>query len=150
MRAGWVTAGLAACVAVAGSAVAQDTAPAPAGKEQEWIERFLDSHCRVVERAGNGARIVTDGMAGVWEEREGLQDWRTEFVLQVGDAFMSQPDHHAGQRFVLTEIRRDGIVVAYESWFDHRAFGGPGVTIDRGTARVGYRGSPVPGAVLRR
>ena len=53
-----------------------------------------------------------------------------DFTINVGDTFQMAPDHHASATFTLTGIEDNGIVIRYESYFDHRSFGKDLITKD--------------------
>ncbi len=61
-----------------------------------------------------------------------------EFDLGIGGNFYHQ-DEHGLLTFVVEEIKQTGVVLRYESTFDHRSFGKDLVTRDEGEIEVPYR-----------
>jgi len=103
------------------------------GKERDWQQRFFAEHLTGIERVGDsGARVLTDG----WIVS---MDGRKDFVIYRGQKFRRSPDHHAWAFYTLKEARQAGVVLAYESGFDHHSFGKDLVTVDRGKIEIPYR-----------
>jgi hypothetical protein len=66
-------------------------------------------------------------------------DWRNDFVLSIGESFKGRPDHHSGSTYTLKGIESAGVVIAYESRFDHRSFGKNRISVNRGELRLQWK-----------
>ena len=126
----YVSAGVIGCD---GKARLSPTVVQGSGKEQQWFKDRFEEHLIQLVRVNGQTRFVTDGF--FIADRTGT-DHPHDFTLGVGGAFCRPPDHHAAVRLWVRQIDDDGVVVEYESRFNHISFGKNLITIDRGTVRL--------------
>ena len=62
-----------------------------------------------------------------------------DFVLGVGESFRGRPDHHSSGRYTLKAIEPTGVVLAYDTRFDHRSFGKNLINVNRGELRIPWK-----------
>jgi hypothetical protein len=65
--------------------------------------------------------------------------------VRAGYRFDSPPDEHAHVTYTIARIDTDGVLVEYESTFDHRSFGKNLITQDNGSFKLDWIGA-APGA----
>jgi hypothetical protein len=65
--------------------------------------------------------------------------WSGDFTLRVNETFLHRPDHHQSTTYTLEKIEPTGIVIRYESRFDHRSFGKNLINVNRGTLRLPWK-----------
>lgn len=65
--------------------------------------------------------------------------WTGEFDLKVGESFKHRPDHHLTSCYTLKAIEPTGIIIEYETRFDHRSFGKNLINVDRGELRIHWK-----------
>jgi len=103
------------------------------GKQRDWQRRFFVEHVMKLEQVGeDAARIVTDG----WIVS---MDGGGDFVIRCGQKFRRSPDHHAWTCYTVKKVGQAGIVVAYESGFDHHSWGKNLVTVDKSKIEIPYK-----------
>ncbi len=65
--------------------------------------------------------------------------WTGDFVLRVGESFRARPDHHSSGQYTLKAIEPPGIVLVYDTRFDHRSFGKNLINVNRGELRIPWK-----------
>lgn len=105
-------------------------------KNQIGMEEYLNAHLITVLPDSGKVRFMTDGSLGIgnWGD-----SWQSEFALGVGEKFQTQPDHHSSSSFEVRGISVKGIVVKYQTKFDHQSFGKDLITIDEGEIEISYK-----------
>ena len=88
---------------------------------------FLKSHLVSVAKNSDKVHLVTDGKI-----------WAREIDLTIGQKLNSSPDHHGSFFYAVKDIAKSGVLVEYETQFDHRSFGKDLITIDKGEFEIGY------------
>jgi len=74
--------------------------------------------------------------------------WTGDFVLRVGESFRARPDHHSSGQYTLKAIEPTGIVLSYDTRFDHRSFGKNLINVNRGELRIPWKNNEVVNQVL--
>lgn len=98
-------------------------------QDRAWHEQYFRERPQVIERKGDGVRIV-GGINFVVPSGE-------ERLLIAGDQLIASDDH--GQTsYEIVRVAEDGIEVQYRSEFDHGAFGSNMRTVDQGRFFVPY------------
>jgi hypothetical protein len=96
------------------------------GREARWWAERCREHIRELAPEGQRVRITQDGWFGA----------ELTPVLSIGDVLATQPDEHATSWCRLAAIDHDGIILEYESTFNHQSFGKNLITIDSGQVRL--------------
>jgi len=108
-------------------------------QKQQFLERFQSSILHLWPE-GDGVRILTNGeFLGENEYEHITESWINDFHCDIGGMFIQKPDRHVSVKFTLKEIRDDGVILSYESSFDHRSFGKDLITKDKGTFKVLFK-----------
>jgi hypothetical protein len=66
-------------------------------------------------------------------------EWTGDFTLAVGESFMHRPDHHLSSRYTLKTTNATGVVIEYETRFDHRSFGKNLINVSKGKLRIPWQ-----------
>ena len=103
--------------------------------DKSRIEEYLGAHLVRVVPEGQRVKFETDGEIGIGARD---QSWSSNFSLSLGEAFKSQPDHHSSSTFQVKEIGATGIVLRYQTTFDHSSFGKNLLTKDEGDVEIVY------------
>ena len=104
-------------------------------KNKAMIEEYLGAHLIRVVPDGKKVKFETDGKIGIgiWDK-----SWSSNFSLGLGEAFKSQPDHHASSTFQVKDIGAKSVVLRYQTTFDHSAFGKNLLAKDEGDVEIVY------------
>ena len=108
------------------------------GKQQQGMEEFFDRALVRLSRQGNEVSVVSDMSFMSFEVAGNQAGSVTSFRIGEGGSF-SIPDEHSFRKFTVLAIEEQGIRLAYESTFDHRAFGPNRISVDRGVVYLMYR-----------
>lgn len=115
------------CLLLIGSfSMATETKNAVGEKKEEMVS-FLRSHLISVAKHSGKVHFVTDGKI-----------WQKEIDLSKGEKLVSPPDHHASFFYEVKEIKKNSVVLKYETRFDHRSFGKDLITHDEGEFEITY------------
>jgi len=98
-------------------------------EEKEWFKNHFGEHIEVLKKINDQIIILkTDGQ--ITSE--------TSVELKIGDKLTGIPYRHSRKIYKLKEIKRDGVIMEYESHFDHSSFGRHLKTVDTGEIFIKY------------
>jgi hypothetical protein len=111
-------------------------------KQRDWHMNYLQARISSLQPASGGVQINGRVFQSTDAETR---------VVPIGHK-LTFPDDHGRKVYTITDIHSDGIVIEYESTFDHRSFGKDLVERDTGTFELSWLGgtpSRSPAEVLR-
>ena len=105
-------------------------------KNKEGITTSLNSHFISVVPDSGKVRFISDGSLGIgsWGD-----SWQSDFSLGTGEKFRARPDHHASSSYEVRDINKNGVVLKYQTRFDHRSFGKNLISSDEGEVVIPYK-----------
>ena len=95
-------------------------------KNPQWHVHFLKARLSAVQREGNQVRLT----GSIYGSPEPLTR-----VVSTGFQF-DFPDDHGTSSYTIARIEADGVVIDYESTFDHTSFGRRLITRDTGSIKL--------------
>jgi hypothetical protein len=124
------------CVALTGC---HDRGPAletTSGRNHQQISSHLNEVLREVSLRQDGkVHLRTRGGEALGTSpSDAVREWD----LAMGDSFI-EPDHHGTNTYTLKQITASGVVLGYESTFDHRSFGKDLISRDTGQIAIPFR-----------
>lgn len=102
--------------------------------QHDPVLKMLDAHVLVIEPKGDKVRFVTDGFGS-----RPANPLPKECVVGANEPFWSMQDRHAHASLVVTEIKKESVVLTYQSTFDARSFG-DGVKSEKRDIELPFRG----------